>query len=192
MSGEIPGPQGRGHSSIPTYTALPTKDGRDVLICANTERMWVALCDVLGLRHLTADDEFRTNDLRLANRIRLTRALEEAARTFESQALVQALSQADVPCARVNNVAEALSDPQVTHRHMVREVAHTLGGTVRLLGNPLRFSRSPDAEFRSPPVLGQDTETILAEVLDMPPAEIAQHRAEGAFGRVSGVGDPQR
>jgi CoA:oxalate CoA-transferase len=189
MSGEIPGPQGRGHSSIPTYTALPTRDGRDVLICANTERMWAAVCDVLGIGQLVADPAFRTNDLRLANRERLMRLLEDAASAFDSLALVEALTRADVPCARINNVAEALADPQVTHRNMVRDVPHALGGTVRLLGNPVRFSRSPGSGFQTPPVLGQHTEAVLAQLLDMSPADIARQRSDGAFGKAS---EPQR
>jgi CoA:oxalate CoA-transferase len=74
---------------------------------------------------------------------------------------------------------------------MVRDVTHTLGGTVRLLGNPLRFSRSPGADFRSPPVLGQHTETVLKEMLDMSPAEIARQRSDGAFGHVGDVSESQ-
>jgi len=82
-------------------------------------------------------------------------------------------------------VAEALADPQVVHRRMVRAVAHTLGGEIRVLGNPIKFSRSHEADFTSPPTLGQHTESVLREVLEYTPERIETLRQQGAFGAES-------
>ena len=65
---------------------------------------------------------------------------------------------------------------------MVREVEHTLGGEIRVLGNPIKFSRSPENEFSSPPTLGQHTESVLREVLGYTAEQIETLRQQRAFG----------
>lgn len=163
-SGEVPGGQGRGHTAIPTYASFLASDGRDVLICANTEKMWVALCDAMERSDLTRDPRFLTNELRHAHRTELEPVLaaEFAART--SIDWLERLEARGVACAPVNNVAEALQDPQVISREMVRTVAHVRGGQIGVLGNPIKMSRSVTAPFVSPPLLGQHAQDLLSEL----------------------------
>ena len=183
ISGEAPGLQGRGHMSIPTYTALRARDGRDVLICANTERMWQELCAALEIPELAKDPRFETNDRRHTNRSSLEPILERAFAQYDSADLLKRFHAHGIPSAPVNSVAEALSDPQVIHRRMVREVPHALGGEIRVLGNPIKFARSAENEFSSPPTLGQHTETVLRDTLGYSAPEIDSLRQRGAFGK---------
>ncbi|MBI2998396.1 MAG: CoA transferase [Deltaproteobacteria bacterium] len=157
ISGDVPGLQGRGHMSIPTYNAFRARDGRDVLICANTERMWQQLCQALEMAELANDPRFETNERRHANRAELEPILERAFALHDSGDLLARFHEHGIPSAPVNSVAEALADPQVVHRQMVREVPHTLGGAIRMLGNPIKFSRSREGDFTSPSTLGQHT-----------------------------------
>jgi crotonobetainyl-CoA:carnitine CoA-transferase CaiB-like acyl-CoA transferase len=187
ISGDVPGLQGRGHMSIPTYTAFRARDGRDVLICANTERMWQELCAALEIPELAKDPRFETNERRHANRSSLEPILERAFAQYDSADLLKRFHEHGIPSAPVNSVAEALSDPQVLHRRMVREVPHALGGEIRVLGNPMKFSRSAENEFTSPPTLGQHTETVLRETLGYTPAQIETLRRQGAFGTPSAL-----
>lgn len=182
ISGNVPGLQGRGHMSIPTYNAFCARDGRDVLICANTERMWQQLCEALEIAELANDPRFETNERRHANRAELEPMLERAFAKYDCADLLARFHERGIPSAPVNSLAEALADPQVVHRGMVRAVEHALGGEIRLLGNPIKFSRSQDADFDSPPTLGQHTEIILREVLEYTPERIEMLRQEGAFG----------
>ncbi len=186
ISGDVPGLQGRGHLSIPTYNAFRARDGRDVLICANTERMWQQLCQALELPELISDPRFETNERRNSNRSILQPMLERAFAKYDCAELLKRFHEHGIPSAPVNSVAESLADPQVMHRGMVREVPHTLGGTIRVLGNPVKFSRSAENEFTSPPTLGQHTETVLRETLGYDPTEIETLRQQGAFGKQSG------
>jgi CoA:oxalate CoA-transferase len=185
ISGDVPGLQGRGHMSIPTYTAFRSRDGRDVLICANTERMWQQLCQALEIPELASDRRFETNERRHANRAELEPILERAFARYDCADLLKRFHEHGIPSAPVNSVAEALADPQIAHRRMVREVPHTLGGAIRVLGNPLKFSRSPENEFSSPPTLGQHTESVLRELLGYTPDQIETLRQHGAFGKQS-------
>jgi CoA:oxalate CoA-transferase len=187
ISGDVPGLQGRGHMSIPTYTALRARDGRDVLICANTERMWQQLCQALEISELVNDRRFETNERRHANRAELEPILERAFAQHDCADLLKRFHEHGIPSAPVNSVAEALADPQVVHRRMVRELTHILGGEIRVLGNPIKFSRSAENEFTSPPTLGQHTETVLTETLGYTPAQIDALRQQGAFGTPSAL-----
>jgi crotonobetainyl-CoA:carnitine CoA-transferase CaiB-like acyl-CoA transferase len=177
-SGEVPGRQGRGHASIPTYASFQAADEQDVLICANTEKMWAALCDVLELPDLPGDSRFLTNELRHAHRAELEPLLTRAFARHGRDEWLERLTARGVPCAPVNSVADALADEQVRHRDMVRTIDHTMGGEIEVLGNPVKMSRSPSAPFRSPPLLGQHTEEILRE-LEYPPEQIGALRARG-------------
>lgn len=188
ISGDMPGLQGRGHMSIPTYNAFRARDGRDVLICANTERMWQQLCEALEIPELVNDPRFETNERRHANRAELEPILERAFARYDCVFLLKRFHERGIPSAPVNSVAEALADPQAVHRRMVREVPHTLGGEIRVLGNPIKFSRSAENEFRSPPTLGQHTESVLRETLGYTTAQIETLRQQRAFGNQSGVG----
>ncbi len=178
FSGDIPGGQGRGHASIPTYASFQSADKLDVLICANTEKMWVSLCEVLDLKALTDDARFLTNELRHQHRSELEHLLHLAFAKQTRQEWLDRLNAHGVPCAPVNTIKEALVDPQVRHRHMVRKLDHILGGELEVLGNPIKMSRSPSAEMVSPPFFGQHTDEVL-QGIGCSDEELAQWRAQG-------------
>jgi CoA:oxalate CoA-transferase len=178
FSGEVPGGQGRGHASIPTYGSFQAADERDVLICANTEKMWVALCEVLERPELSGDPRFLTNELRHAHRAELEPILVQAFAARSRTEWLHRLDARGVPCAPVNTIADALVDPQVRHRGMVQKIEHTLGGEIEVLANPIKMSRSPTAPFRSPPLFGEHTDEILRE-LGCPAGQIAEWRRQG-------------
>ena len=83
------------------------------------------------------------------------------------------LEKARIPCARVNNLAQALSDPQVQFRNMVVELEHPEGGTASVPGNPIKFSETNDENFTSPPLLGVHTKEVFREWTDMTDQQIS-------------------
>jgi crotonobetainyl-CoA:carnitine CoA-transferase CaiB-like acyl-CoA transferase len=178
FSGDIPGGQGRGHASIPTYASFQSADKLDVLICANTEKMWISLCEVLELNALTDDARFLTNELRHQHRDELEPLLNDAFAKHTREVWLQRLDAQGVPCAPVNTLQEALTDPQVRHRNMVNKLSHSLGGELEVLGNPIKMSRSPSAEVISPPVFGQHTDEVL-RAIGCSDVELLQWRQQG-------------
>ena len=68
MSGEVPGLQGRGHRSLTTYRAYLCGDGIEIVVAANSEKMWENLCAVCGLPDLPRDPRFCNRQNRLENR----------------------------------------------------------------------------------------------------------------------------
>jgi crotonobetainyl-CoA:carnitine CoA-transferase CaiB-like acyl-CoA transferase len=171
-SGQVPGRQGAGHDSIPTYRSFPCGDGRDVVITANTERMWKNLCGVLDLAHLADDVRFATNEMRYANRHELWLLLEKAFAKKPAAQWADELIAAEIPAAEVATLDRALTDPQVQHRNMTLELAGAEGETLRVAGNPLKYRDTPERVHAFPPHLGQDAQEILRDVLSLDDAEI--------------------
>jgi formyl-CoA transferase len=91
------------------------------------------------------------------------------------------LDAANVPCSPVNDIAQALTHPQVEAMEMVVEVAHRGGGTLRLAGVPLNLSATPATPGAAPPSLGEHTDSILKEELGLANDKIAMLREEGTI-----------
>lgn len=163
VSGITPRPQGSRHDSIPTYRTFAAGDGRDVVVAANTERMWRSLCDVLGVGDLVADPRFADAHSRLTNEAELSPLLEEAFKARTAVEWSDLLAAAEVPVAMVKTVTEALADAADSGRDMVVDLHGAGGASVSTVGNPMIFegTRRPR---RYPPALGGDTEAILAEL----------------------------
>jgi crotonobetainyl-CoA:carnitine CoA-transferase CaiB-like acyl-CoA transferase len=178
-SGDVPGRQGSGHASIPTYRSFATANDTGLVITANTERMWKGLCDVLGLAALTDDPRFITNDDRFNNREALWPLLEDAFLKREAKDWVPLLLDAGVPVGEVNNLADALNDPQVRHRNMVLQLEDDQGNQARVAGNPIKFRDTAEPPHHYPPGLGADTRTALCGVLGLSEAEYEAFRNDG-------------
>jgi len=179
LAGEVPGPQGREHVSFPTYRAFRCADGIEIVVAANTERMWSDLCAALGCGELPADPRFRLNEDRLRHRAELAPLLEAAAAKIRSDDLLTKLAAAQVPAGPINALDRALADPQVRHRDMVVELTDRDGDSIKVVGTPLKFEGRSSREHAYPHRLGADTADILRELLGMPEDEVARLAKEG-------------
>jgi crotonobetainyl-CoA:carnitine CoA-transferase CaiB-like acyl-CoA transferase len=182
-SGSVPARQGRGHDSIPTYRSFTCGDGMDIAVTANTERMWINLCRVLGHPELHADERYATNERRYANRTALWPILESAFLEKSAADWAEALIAAEVPAAVVNTLDRSLNDPQVLHRNMVLAMAGENGEKLRVAGNPLKFVDQAEPNYVYPPQLGADTEEVLKEILGLDAVQIGALSSQGAFGK---------
>ncbi len=181
-SGAVPGRQGRGHDSIPTYRSFTCGDGSDVVITANTERMWQSLCDVIGQSQLVDDPRFRLIDMRYQNRKELWSLIETELSTAPADQWVEKLLAAGIPAAVVATLDRSLSDPQVVHRNMVLEMIAPGGEKLRVPGNPVKFLNEEISECRYPPALGADEDLVLREVVGISQERIRELRSAGVIG----------
>lgn len=180
-AGVVPGRQGRGHDSIPTYRAFTAADGRDVLITANTEKMWQALCGVLEHPEWKIDERFLVNRDRNHNREVLIPMLEQTFATRTAAQWLERLLAAQIPAAPVNDLAEVFADPHVHHRGMVLGVqGMAQGQSARVAGNPLHMEGA-NGTHRYPPALGADGALVLEKILTLSPERLQQLTACGAW-----------
>lgn len=181
ISGKAAGRQGRGHDSIPTYRAFTAGDGVDVVVTANTERMWAGLCAALGLKELTSDARFTLNRDRWNHRDELDPLLEAAFLKSPAAAIVERLMAEGVPVATVNNVVQAVNDPQVVGRDMVVNMQAADGRELRLVGNPVKLERGARVQHLFPPTLGQHTREVITEMLAIDAADVDAMQQSGVI-----------
>jgi crotonobetainyl-CoA:carnitine CoA-transferase CaiB-like acyl-CoA transferase len=182
VAGTNPGPQGARHDSIPTYRSFMARDGRELVVTANTEKMWQGLCRSLELSALTGDARFATASDRLRNREELWQLLEAAFLEKDAVEHVDNLQRNDVPAALIKSVPEALDDARTASRGMIVEMQTPKGKCIEVVGNPIKFagSKSPDPTY--PPALGQDNVSVLSAWLDMPRSVADELLADGVLG----------
>ena len=178
-SGENPGRQGRSHDSIPTYRSFPAANGTELVVTANTERMWKGMCVALGCEGLIKDERFLTNHKRFANRSELWPILESAFAKKEAKEWVPLLLKHGVPVGEVNQLSDTFSDEQVISRQMLLPLEHPKGDTVRVAGNPLKFPGMVEGKYRYPPKLGEDTRDVILQTLGMSVNEYEDLRKHG-------------
>lgn len=152
-----------GFDDTVPYRAFRASDGAWFVIAVVSPANWTALCDAIDDPRLTADDErFLSNPLRVENRDALEPLLEDVF-GLESQAVwLSRLEERGVPCAPVQTLEELLADPSLLSEGVLSDVVHPDAGAMRILGTPVRLSRSP-ARIGSPaPVLGEHTSELTS------------------------------
>jgi crotonobetainyl-CoA:carnitine CoA-transferase CaiB-like acyl-CoA transferase len=168
------------HASLTPCQTYRTKDGWIFLMC-NKEKFWPILCDLIGRPDLGADPRFRTFPDRLRERPLLTDLLDDALSARTTTAWLSIFA-GKVPAGPINTIGEALTDPYVTGGGRVEEIETEGGGRVRLLAAPLRVVEGLEpTPSRPAPVLGADTDALLAEA-GVSAEEIAGLRAAGVVG----------
>lgn len=181
IAGTTPGPQGAKHDSIPTYRSFTARDGRELVVTANTEKMWRGLCKALDISELTDDSRFATASDRLAHRAELWTLLETAFQARDAAEHVDRLQQNDVPAALIKNVPEALDDARRADRGMIIGMQAPSGQQIEVVGDPIKFPGRPDSEPSYPPALGQDNLAVLSGWLQMSPSVVEALVADGVL-----------
>ncbi len=177
-SGRAPGRAGNAHQNIVPYQVFAAADGH-VIVAVGNDAQFVKFCEIAGRQDLAVDPRFVRNADRVRHRAVLVPMLEAIVRERPVAYWVEALDVAKVPCGPINDIAQALADPQVAARGMRIDLPHALAGTVPLVANPIKLSETPATHERAPPLLGEHTDEVLRDRLQMSAAEIARLRAAG-------------
>ena len=158
----------------------PCGDG-DVMMSAGNDRLFRKLCGALDLGGLPTDPRFVSNANRLENIDALTGILERRFGETTRAHWVARMRAAGVPCGAVRTPLEARASAEAAARGMLHEVDHPKAGPIRGVGSPLHLSATPVVPPRPAPLLGADTEAVLARLLGCDANEIAAFRREGAI-----------
>ncbi len=185
--GKVPGRAGNAHANIVPYQVFevaPDEEGQaqHIILAVGNDGQFAKFCDVAGRPDIAADERYARNQNRVRHRDVLVPLLESIMKTRRKHEWLSALEAAKVPCGPINNLAEVFADPHVLHRGMVHEWQHPLSATpVALVASPLKLSATPVRTDLPPPLLGQHTETVLADWLGMSAQDVAALREKGAI-----------
>ena len=176
-TGSNPRRMGNAHPSIVPYQDFPTADGHMILAIGN-DGQFARFCEVAGRPELAADVRFTTNRARVENRAELIPLLNEITATRTTAEWIAQLEARAVPCGPINGLAEVFADPQVQARGLAVKMPHPEAGEVPLVASPIRLSKTPVEYRRAPPLVGEHTDEILAD-LGVDAAGIARLRERG-------------
>ena len=175
------------HLSIVPFQAFEVADGWIVIACAK-QKFWELLCDAVDRPDLKEDPRFRDFDGRRQNRDALLVELRAIFRAEGVDHWVTTLQSAGVPVGPVNEVADALDDPQVVARDGIVSYEHETLGEVRQLASPLRLSGAT-VPIRRGPRRGEHTHEVLGELCGYSKDRLAALADQGAFGTTPPGGD---
>jgi formyl-CoA transferase/CoA:oxalate CoA-transferase len=162
-TGEVPRPQGSGTAMIVPYEAFPVRDGW-VMIAAGSDALFVKATDALGVPELARDPRFADNPRRVEHRGALQEALARVTRGLTAEELLARLQRAGVPSARVSTMDQVAAEPQTEASGMLPAVKHPRLSDYRAVALPIRWDRERPAPTRVPPLLGEHSAEVLAEL----------------------------
>ncbi len=163
VDGDVPKQAGNNHpTSIPTGV-FKTKDGYINLGVAG-QVIWKRFCDLVGRMDLRDHPDYAEAENRSLNRDALNLEIENFIKGETSEYWVELLNKNGVPSGPIYNIDEAFEDPQVKHLEMAKTVHGHARGNIKLVGQPIRMSRTPSSMTQPPPDYGEHTKEILQEI----------------------------
>ena len=180
VSGKRPARYGNAHASIVPYQTFSAKD-RTFALAVGNDRQFAELCSCLGHSEWATDARFATNPSRVANRQILIDRLSAVFAERTADDWVATLRSAGLPCAPVNHVDEAFGHEQVRALDPIQETEHPAAGLIRLVRSPLHLSDTPPTIRRPPPTLGQHTDEVFRQLLDLNAEDLHALRQRGVI-----------
>ena len=164
LTGTIPKALGSAHPSLVPYRNFRCRDGQWIFIAGGNDRLWQRLAQALGLEAMAQDARYSTNLSRVAHRADVEGAVAGVIGGWDRDALLAHLEAANVPATPVNNIAQALADPQAANRPALKRMRHPTLGEIPVVGLPVGFSRIDPAIRRHAPGRGEHTDEVLNEL----------------------------
>ena len=178
--GEVAEPHGNGHPLLCPFDVFPARDGW-VAVAANRDHHWRELCVRIGSPGLGTDARFATNAARVEHSGEV-RAVLSGWTSVRTRTEITGVLGGHVPVGPVNSADAIFADPHVAVRRMLVDVEQPgTDRTVTIAGTPMKFKRTPSADPRRAPMLGEDRDAVLLEA-GCSPAELEAWRLGGAFG----------
>lgn len=177
-SGKQPELMGNRYASAYPYDAFRASDGRFVIGCAN-DKLFGALCSVIGRADLLLDPRFESNIQRCEHYMELKPEIEDWAVDHTIEEAVDLLLAAGVPAAPIYDLKHVVENEHIAGaREMLVEVTHPVIGRMKVNGNPVKLMSTGAVIEMPAPTLGQDNEDVYRELLGYTPEQIEALKAK--------------
>jgi crotonobetainyl-CoA:carnitine CoA-transferase CaiB-like acyl-CoA transferase len=157
MTGERPQRLGNDHPTVCPYRPFETGD-YPIAIAIGANRQFRKLAKVMGMPDMADDPRFATNPSRVKNRVALYEVLEAAFKTRGRDEWLVDLHAEGLPAGALRSVDQVMEAPELAEREMVVEVDHSTIGPIRIVGSPIKLSKSPTSIRMAPRPLGADND----------------------------------
>jgi crotonobetainyl-CoA:carnitine CoA-transferase CaiB-like acyl-CoA transferase len=165
IGGQVPGRLGNAHPNIVPYQAFATTDSH-IIITVGNDQQFMRFCQVIEQPKWADDQRYATNTARVNNRATLCAQITKHLKQQTSQYWLSKFEDHGVPCGPINTIDQVFNDPQIQSRNMVFTMQDTRAGELKLVANPINYSRSQIEYNLAPPELGNQTIEILQEYLE--------------------------
>jgi crotonobetainyl-CoA:carnitine CoA-transferase CaiB-like acyl-CoA transferase len=181
VENRIPQRTGNRYEFIYPYDTFKASDGW-VIIAVGNNKLWQDFCSAINRLDLVDQDEFKDNYDRVKAHKEVKRIVEEWTEKKSVKEIVDFFLSKQIPCAPLYTVKDVVEDQHIAvARRMIREVEHPVAGKMKVIGSPINLSETP-AEINSPaPLLGQHTELVLKDILNLTEAQIAELKKKNAI-----------
>lgn len=169
--GEVAGRMGSAHPVSVPFSSYPTADGA-IVIGASHDDEWEKLCGVIERPELAHDARYARRPDRVAHRAEVDGLLAEILQTDTTAHWLEKLSAVRIASGPVNTVKDAIESPQALAREMVASTEDRFGRKLRVVGTPMKLSRTTAGIAGPPPELGEHTSDVLRTVLELNEAEL--------------------
>jgi crotonobetainyl-CoA:carnitine CoA-transferase CaiB-like acyl-CoA transferase len=187
VAGIVPTRMGNAHPTVVPYQAFETAEGHIILAVGN-DGQFQRFCEAAGLAELAGDARYKTNAARIVNRASLIPRIAAALKQRTGAEWIALLESHGVPCGPINTIDQVFADPQVQARGLSRVLEHPTAGPLPVVANPVRMAGHDTTARKAPPLLGEDTEAVLRELLGLDADAIERLRAAGAIRSLPSVG----
>ncbi|WP_342513358.1 CoA transferase [Sporosarcina sp. FSL K6-1522] len=165
MTEEIPKALGNVHANIVPYQTFKTLDS-EMVIAVGNDHQFKALCDVLKVPQYASDERFKTNPDRVQHREVLIPLLQQAFLTEPTAYWYKKCREHTIPAGPIHNLKDVVNDAQLQSRNMFLTHEHPTAGTIKMIGSPLKLSRTPVEVKHHPPNPGEHNEEILGNLYE--------------------------
>lgn len=181
VEGREPQRVGNRYEFIYPYDSFPAKNGW-VVIGIGNDKLWRKFCSAIDRDDLLEERKYSAN----VDRVKYHDEVKDIVQSWTSQqnvhGIVKFLSDNNIPCAPIYSVSDIVQDEHIAKaRGMIVDVDHPVVGNMKVVGLPIKLSKTPAAVEKPAPLLGQHTEEVLQEVLNYSQDKISEFKGEGLF-----------
>ena len=169
---------GAGSATVRLYPCRPQGLNDYVYIMCSTERMWDSLCSAIEQPELARDPRFATASARREHNEALAEVICAWMLGRTKDEAMRILGEAGVPCSAIFGMEDLFTDPHLRERGFIQQLDHPEHGEIELLGFAPRMSNG-DVPFVRAPLMGEHTDEVLRDALDLAPEEITDLRNAG-------------
>ncbi len=180
-TGNNPPRLGNAHPNIVPYQAFETSDGAIILAVGN-DGQFQRFCKVAECEELPANPDYATNGARLKNREQLVPIIKDIVKQKPMDFWLKELEANTVSCGPIYKLDQVFSNEHVLARDMKIEMEQPVTGAhVPLINSPIKMSGTPVTARMAPPTIGEHTDSVLQELLEMNEGELSKLREQGVI-----------
>ena len=178
VENRVPQRTGNRYEFIYPYDTFKAKDGW-VIIAVGNNKLWEVFCKAVGRPELLEEADYRDNYDRVKAHVQVKRIVEEWSIGKKVKEIVDFMLSNKIPCAPIYTVKDVVEDEHIAGaRQMIREIEHPVAGPVKVIGSPVNMSETPVKVTSPAPLLGQHSEEVLKDLLDLSEDEVALLKKE--------------